>query len=75
MSTKVSQPTSTVFRDQLTSLYLHSVNSKAQVRFHIDSADWIPTRVKDRLKSMVHHHITSINQLGQGLCQCSSKVE
>ena len=29
------------------------VNTKAEVRFHIDSADWIPTRVKERLKSMV----------------------
>lgn len=29
------------------------VNTKAEVRFHIDSAEWIPARVKGRLKSMV----------------------
>ena len=30
-----------------------AVNTKAEVRFHVDSADWLPQRVKDRLRTMV----------------------
>ena len=30
-----------------------SVNTKVEVRFHVDSADWLPGRVKGRLKTMV----------------------
>lgn len=29
------------------------VNTKAEVRFHVNSADWIPERVKHRVHSMV----------------------
>lgn len=37
-------------------LLIRAVNTKAEVRFHIESADWIPLRVKERLKSMVRNH-------------------
>lgn len=29
------------------------VSTKAEVRFHVNSADWLPQRVKDRLHTMV----------------------
>ena len=29
------------------------VNTKADVRLHVDSAEWVPERVKERLKTMV----------------------
>ena len=29
------------------------VNTKVDVRFHVDSAEWVPERVKERLKTMV----------------------
>ena len=30
-----------------------AVNTKVDVRFHVDSAEWVPNRVKERLKTMV----------------------
>ena len=30
-----------------------AVNTKVDVRFHVDSAEWVPERVKERLKTMV----------------------
>ena len=30
-----------------------AVNTKVDVRFHVDSAEWVPKRVKERLKTMV----------------------
>ena len=29
------------------------VNTKVDVRLHVDSAEWVPERVKERLKTMV----------------------
>lgn len=34
-----------------------TVNTKAEVRFHLDSADWIPLRVKERVKAMVRAYL------------------
>lgn len=37
------------------SVHLHfvTVNTKANVKFHVDSADWLTERVKERLKQLV----------------------
>ena len=32
---------------------MYAVNTKAEIRFHVESADWLPQRVKDRLLTMV----------------------
>lgn len=34
-------------------LFLLPVNSKAEVRFHLASADWIPEAVRQKMASMV----------------------
>ena len=48
---------------------LPPVNTKAEVRFHVDSADWLPQRVKDRLHRMVGqdrlHTVVGQDRLGQ----------
>ena len=44
---------------------LPPVNTKAEVRFHVDSADWLPQRVKDRLHTMVGQDRLGQDRLGQ----------
>ena len=34
-------------------MYLLTVNTKAEVRLHVDSADWLPERVRTRMKHLV----------------------
>ncbi|XP_014681450.1 PREDICTED: peptidyl-tRNA hydrolase ICT1, mitochondrial-like [Priapulus caudatus] len=41
---------------------VNKVSSKAEVRFHLDSADWIPEKSRQRLKEMYH---TRINKIGE----------
>lgn len=43
-----------------------AVSTKAEVRFHVNSADWLPQRVKDRLHTMVgdgHTHLVTVHGL------------
>ena len=35
------------------------VNTKVDVRLHVDSAEWVPERVKERLKTMVSVYLTN----------------
>ena len=30
-----------------------TVNTKAEIRFHVDTADWLPQRIKDKVKLQV----------------------
>ena len=42
---------------------VNKVNSKADGRFHIDSADWITAEAKSRLKQIFAHHINKEGEL------------
>ena len=58
MSTNVSWPAAVLYECVLCGYamgmcYGLAVNTKAEVRFHVKSADWIPERVKNRVHSMV----------------------
>ncbi|XP_042658348.1 peptidyl-tRNA hydrolase ICT1, mitochondrial [Tyto alba] len=42
--------------------HVNKVNTKAEVRFHLESADWIPEAVRQKLASM---HRNKINRAGE----------
>lgn len=42
---------------------VNKLNTKAEIRFHLDSADWLPQRVKDRVKSMFKKRLTKEGDL------------
>jgi peptidyl-tRNA hydrolase ICT1 len=46
---------------------VNKVNSKAEIRFHVDSADWLPEEVKGRLSEL---HGNKINNLGELVVTC-----
>ena len=46
------------------------MNTKAEVRFHVQSADWLPQRVRDRLLSMVDSTRESYGAGSQCVCVC-----
>jgi peptidyl-tRNA hydrolase ICT1 len=50
---------------------VNKVNSKADVRFHVDSADWISPEVRERLKTSYAHFI---NKEGELIVQSQSKL-
>lgn len=42
---------------------VNKINSKADGRFHIDSADWITPEAKSHLKQIFAHHINKQGEL------------
>ena len=50
---------------------VNKVNSKVDIRFNVDEADWIPDEAKQRLKQEWAHHI---NKEGQLFLQSQSKI-
>ena len=47
-----------------------AVNTKAEVRFHVSSADWLPERVRERVLSMV-----GVRYIPDCVCVCLVQVE
>ena len=46
---------------------VNKVNTKAEMRFKVDDADWIPEEVKGRLKEMLLFNVF-LNQQSQRAC-------
>jgi peptidyl-tRNA hydrolase ICT1 len=42
---------------------VNKVNTKVDLRLHVDSAEWLPIRVRDRLKELKSHKMNSAGEL------------
>ena len=54
---------------------LPTVSTKAEVRFHVQDADWLPSRVKDRVHKLVSNIECTLNDLkGLLVMQYKNKI-